>query len=487
MTEPAIIVDRRGLASKLASRPRAFILYELLQNAWDENVTTVSATVEPLPGKAQCRITVEDDSPEGFSDLTSVYTMFKASKKAPDPTKRGRFEMGEKLVIALALSAEVKSTRGTVLFDGDGRHTSRAKRDRGTIFTGIFRMTREEQAEMLASARTLIPPPGIQTFLDGKVLPTRKILHSFETTLLTIRADADGNLAPTQRKTRVDVYAVLEGETAHVYEMGIPVVETGDRWHYDVQQRVPVNWERNNVPPAFLRTLRVEVLNAMHARLSEDESTAAWVTEAAADRRCAPEAITTVVRRRFGNKVVINDPSDPEGTKIAVSKGYTVIPGGAFSKGAWENVKTAGVALPAGQVTPSPKPYDANGRPENVISKSKWTADMSRLAAFASHLFHKLTGYECHTVIVREPQAPWAANLGPAPAGGFRLCLNFGRLGTKWFARPKRDEAVLGLLLHEFAHHEVSDHLSHEMHETATKLGARLAGIALDEPELFND
>jgi hypothetical protein len=34
-------------------------------------------------------------------------------------------------------------------------------------------------------------------------------------------------------------------------------------------------------------------------------------------------------------------------------------------------------------------------------------------------------------------------------------------------------------------HHKVSDHLSHEMHEVATNLGARLAGIALDLPSLF--
>jgi hypothetical protein len=487
MTEPAIIVDRRGLASKLANRPRAFILNELLQNAWDENVTTVRATVEPLPGKAQCRITVEDDSPEGFSDLTSVYTMFKHSKKAPDPTKRGRFEMGEKLVIALALSAEVTSTKGTVIFDEDGRRTSRATRKAGTVFTGVFRMTREQYIELIASAKMLIPPPGIKTYLDGDLLPPREVLHSFEATLQTIRADADGNLAPTQRKTAVNVYEVLEGETAHIYEMGIPVVETGDRWHYDVEQRVPVNWERNNVPPAFLRTLRVEVLNAMHSRLSEDESTAAWVTEAAADGRCAPEAITTVVHRRFGDKVVIHDPSDPEGTKIAVSQGYTVIPGGAFSKGAWENVKTSGAALPAGQVTPSPKPYDENGRPENVIPPSKWTPDMSRIAAFAEHIFLRLTGKTCRTTIVRELQASWAANFGPTDDGGFRLCLNYGRLGKKWFALAKRDERVLDLLLHEFVHYEVNDHLSNEMHEAATKLGARLVGIALDEPNLFND
>jgi hypothetical protein len=32
--------------------------------------------------------------------------------------------------------------------------------------------------------------------------------------------------------------------------MGIPVVETGDRWHVDVAQKVPLNFDRDNLPPA---------------------------------------------------------------------------------------------------------------------------------------------------------------------------------------------------------------------------------------------
>ena len=32
----------------------------------------------------------------------------------------------------------------------------------------------------------------------------------------------------------------LPDETATLYEMGIPVVETGDKWHYDIGQKVPL-------------------------------------------------------------------------------------------------------------------------------------------------------------------------------------------------------------------------------------------------------
>lgn len=478
ITEPAIVVDRRGLASKLASRPRAFILYELLQNAWDENVSNVFVTVKPVRGKAQCRITVEDDCPEGFADLASVYTLFKQSKKGSDSTKRGRFEMGEKLVIASALSAKVTSTKGTIIFKGDRRSTSRARRAAGTVFTGVFPMTRDQYAELVACARMLIPPAGIETRFDGELLPARRILHSFKAILPTVQTDAEGNLARTHRMTVVKVYEVREGESAHVYEMGIPVVETGDRWHYDVQQRVPVDWERSNVPPAFLTTLRVEVVNAMHTRLTMHDATAGWVSEAIADSRCGPEAITTVVRRRFGEKAVIDDPSDPEGTKIAVSKGYTVIPWGAFSRGAWQNIRSAGAVRPAGMVTPSPKPTTTN-----VIPESEWTADMVRIANFSKRLCFKLTDEKCDVTISRDPHANYLASFGLGMP--CRLTLNYGRLGMRWFGLRKRSLEILDLLLHEFSHYKVSDHLSHEMHETATLLGARLAGLALDDPDFF--
>jgi hypothetical protein len=285
--------------------------------------------------------------------------------------------------------------------------------------------------------------------------------------------------------TVVEVHEVRPGETAHIYEMGIPVVETGDKWHYDVQQKVPVNWERNNVPPAYLKTLRVLALNAMHKALDPQEAVQPWVSEALDDSRCDAPAVKTVVEHRFGKKAVIADPSDQEGTKIAMSQGYTVIPGGSFSKGAWDNIKSAGVVLPAGKVTPSPKPYSPDGHPEKVMERAKWTTDMWRIAEFSEELFRKLTDEECVVYIVNEPNVPWVANFGEFSILGFRLCLNYGRLGKNWFARAKRDPKVLELLLHEYTHHKVADHLSNEMHEVATELGAKLVQIALDEPDFF--
>ncbi len=490
MTQAALVVDRAGLARKLGDRPKSFVLYELIQNAWDENVFHVNVTAEWFP-KGVVGLRVEDDSPDGFADLASVYTLFRDSKKGDNPQKRGRFELGEKLIAALAQRMEVTTTRGTIIIEGDSRYRSRKRTKVGSVIQVFLRMTRQEFRELCDGAASLIQPAGISTRFNGEELPRREVLAEFVTTLPTVMANGEGVLVQRSRKTTVRVYAQRSGETPMLYEMGIPVVPIeGDPWHYDIQQRIPVNFERNNVPPAYLKTLRVEALNALHGRIPSGEAAQPWVTDALDDARCAPEAVKAVVQHRFGDKAVIYDPSDTEGTKIAVSRGYTVVHGGSLPAGAWSNIREHGVLLPAGQVTPSPRVYDPNGHPERVIPISEWTKAMDRRATFSMGLFKRLNHLDgalaprLAVMFVNEPDVSWAANFGPW-GDLYRLCLNVGRLGASWCELPNRAPAVLDLLLHEFVHQHVKDHLSHEMHERATRLGALLTNIALDEPEFF--
>lgn len=482
----ALVVDKRGLAKKLANRPKSFVIYELAQNAWDEpGVTEVRVKATMLTGRPVCRIEVYDDAPEGFQELSSIYTLFKDSKKAPDPTKRGRFELGEKLVAAVALRMEVMTTKGSVVIEGDKRRSGRIKLQRGSAVVVDIRMNREEFAAVCDEVKRLIPPKGISTTFNDELLAQRFPVCSFDTTLQTIRTDGEGNLKSTSRKTRVNVYEPLPGEVPAIYEMGIPVVETGDKWHYDVQQRVPVNWERSNVPPGFLKALRVEVLNAMANVLDEEDTKTVWVTQAIEDERAEPTAVKQVIDTRFGADAVAMDPSDPEGTKMSFAEGRNVIGGGTFSKGAWDNIRKAGALPPAGQVTPSPKPY-GDGPPEKVKPREEWTDDMWRIAEFAEELCRKLTGFSCVVYIVSEFSAYWAANFQKGDIlGDRRLCLNYCKLGKAWFSEPKRGERVLSLLLHEFAHDAVSDHLSDEFHREACRLGAKLANLCLTEPKFF--
>jgi len=491
-TSAALVVDTKGLAKKLAHRPKSFVLFELIQNAWDaEGVSLVVVSIERRGGQS-CRITVEDNAPAGFTDLASVYTMFRDSEKAGDPEKRGRFELGEKLIAALARRMEVATTKGTVIIEGGKRTHLRAATGCGSTVTVYLSMTKEEFGTLLADATRLIAPAGVRTYVNAQPLPEREPQARFEAQLETIRADSEGVLRTTTRKAQVDVFSVEAEATGYLYEMGIPVVETGDSYSYNVHQRVPVNWERNSVPPAYLRALRVASLNALHAQLSDVDVALPWVADALDDARCAKEAVAAVVQKRFGDKVVINDPSDPEGTKLAVSAGYTVIHGGTFSRGAWQHIREHGLVLPAGQVTPSPKPYSPDGEPENLIPPDQWTPDMGCRAEFCKKLFAALVTSSAGlaVAIVNEPAVGWSANFGPTGprlSKRYRLCLNVGRLGHGWFAEPHSTERVVALLIHEFGHFYASDHLSSTYHEALCGLGARLGIWASTSAQALRD
>jgi hypothetical protein len=217
----------------------------------------------------------------------------------------------------------------------------------------------------------------------------------FEASLETLVADEQGVMRPRQRKTQLGIYEVLPGEVPSVYEMGLPVVETGDKWHVSKAQKVPLNRDRDNVRPAYLQAVRVAVLNASFDLLTtEEETMAGWVKLAGGDERCSDQAIKHLIRLWFGEKVAAPDPSDTEAMKRFQSQGGTIVVG--LSKGEWANVKRSGAVLPAGQICPMAKPYsnDPNADSVTIIPEEKWTADIRNIAAYAGFLARELMSVE---------------------------------------------------------------------------------------------
>jgi hypothetical protein len=89
--------------------------------------------------------------------------LYAPSKRKGDAELRGRFNVGEKLGLALCESAEIISTRGGVRFDDDGRHSLRTKREFGSSFTATIRFTQTNIAECEAAVRSLIVPSMVTT------------------------------------------------------------------------------------------------------------------------------------------------------------------------------------------------------------------------------------------------------------------------------------------------------------------------------------
>lgn len=310
-------------------------------------------------------------------------------------------------------------------------------------------------------------------------LPSRAPLRSFEAPLPTEVADDEGVLRKRTAKTRVEVYQVLLGETPSLYEMGLPVVETGDKWHVNVLQKVPdISFNRNNAPPAYLRHLRTIVANEMYAMLTEQDVGAGWVPEAIADPDLKPEAMECILDLKFGKHRAAYDPSDPESNKAFVAQGGTLITGGMLSRSQWANAKTHGLITPAGKLCPTSKPYsdDPNADPAKIVSRDKWSEGMTKIADYATYLARELMGVDLHINFVQ------TKNNFVACFGSGVLDFNLLRLSRKWFDRGITED-VDELLLHEFGHHFSGDHLSSDYHDALCTLGAKLKRLALERPE----
>src|SRR4029077_11010592 len=115
-------VDKAGLSKQAEEQAKGRLIGELVQNGLDESgVTQITVTLTLVPNRPLADLTVEDDSPEGFRDLTHAYTLFAPSYKRGNPEQRGQFNFGEKMVLAVCESASIATTKGTVFFDQEGR------------------------------------------------------------------------------------------------------------------------------------------------------------------------------------------------------------------------------------------------------------------------------------------------------------------------------------------------------------------------------
>lgn len=472
-------VDRAGLAKIAARRNKNFILRELVQNSWDEASTFVQVEVyPPVNGSGFSTIRVTDDSPDGFKDISHAYTLFAPSAKVTDATKRGRFNFGEKLVLALCNTARIETTTGTILFDkGEKRRRSPKKREAGSMFEGTLKLNAEERTLLVKAARQMIAPDGKTTVVNGSALAPRQPVVSVDHCLSTEIAKEDGTLQSTYRTTTLRVYEPVNGEKAALYEMGIPVVETGDRYHVDVGQKVPLNMERDNVNPAYLRDVRVAVANATAHLLTVEDANTGWARDALGDYQITADAAKRLTELRFGDKAVIYDPSDQEANSLATAKGYTVVTGSQLSGSEWEQIKKHSTMLPAGQVTPSPKPFHPDGRALRLADEI--TPQMARFIQYAIDVALALTDKDLTVVIADD--SGW--NCEGAIGNGV-LYVNAEKVGGEWFdAIGSVDQNEF--LIHELGHTVEGNHLSDRYHEALCKIGAKLVELRGQRPEIF--
>ena len=461
--------DKEGLRQILEALPDpTWPVRELVQNAFDEpGVTVCDVGLEETDryGSDLARITVEDDAPEGFVDIAHAYTFFAPTRKRPDPNSRGWFNSGEKHVLAMCREASVRTTKGSVLFSPDGKRieSESLPTERGSVFYGIIYMKRETVKACECIVRTYLPPKGIRLVFNGEQIPYREPKARISVTLPTRVQREDGKCSETRRKTEVWVYEPRDDEEPMLYELGLPVQPTGDRWHYSVQQRIPLSSDRAHIRPSYLRAVRVAVLNELHDDLAEEDASAKWVRDAASDKKVEVEAVRKVADLRWGEKRTVSGPGTPEPSRErAVAGGYHMVSPREMSAAEWEQMRKA-------EAVPScSKLFPVVAGPADVVPDSE-LKDAHRMLAELAKRVAKLTQSNDITVeFIKMKNGPQASYDRRSKT----LTFNLSRLrGGFWRVGPR---PWLRLIIHELGH-QAGGHLDEAYYEELGGIGATLA------------
>ena len=458
-------IDLKGYRQTLQNKGKPRILIEGLSNAFDTKSTVVVVTFSQKDGWAD--LVIKDNDPDGFANLRDAYTLFAASNRREDPEARGRFGQGEKELVAIAVDGgmlNLASTKGSVLFTKEGRSESSTRTPSGTVLDTRLKLNQAEAREFECLVRSIVVPADMVFTFNGEVIDRPEPVKTVRDTLPTVIWDAEGNLVDTRRQTGIEIFEA--DDEAWILELGIPVVQHDGRFHINVGQKVPLNSARDNVKPAYLRKLREIMLDATYDLLTSVDQKSAWVTEALTNS--SDEAFDSVMYGIYGKDAVIFDPSNPEASKRALDQGRTVIAGRALTADSWKRVRDRGVFKPAGQVIETHIKTSPDGVPP--IERGKWTPAMLSLEGYVHAVGRHLLGFK--PTVTYNVEKLGGKQFGAA-WGDRSIQFNLRWLGKRWPGEASQEQ-VDALLLHEFSHHTVDDHLSDDMTDEVCRLGAKL-------------
>ena len=458
-------VSADGLRQLNADRDPWSLVKELIQNAWDEapEATICDVAIEHT-GRNRTTIAVEDDGP-GFAEISHAWTLMADTPKRSDPTKRGRFNLGEKEIVAVALSASIETAGTTVVFPAEGgRRTERNRRKRGTKVT-VLMPWNAKQAEDLALKLRRFRPTDCRLVVNGEEVPRREPIGTREATLRTVVQHGPGQpVTDTRRKTRIDILEQADKKAGWIYEMGIPIQASRMPYDIDIGQKVPMPPNRNTVSPGYLQDVMAETLNAMHPKMTEESFSENWVRTAVEDERVEDDAIVAVRVNRYGTKAVTWS-SDTDANMRAAEAGYEVINPRAMSRREREVMASKGGLESARKhfgrepENPKPSPNTSNTRQDFTA----WVVEIGNIL-----------GLRPTVTYVEAPDATFIAQCQPSRSNP-EVTINTSYCPDGWLAQ--RGFQQLELVIHELAHALANTPMEHgpKWGDACARAGAQIA------------
>ena len=444
-------VDKDGLKEMFANFPEERMVAELVQNSWDTDGATV-CRVGISQDKKTTLVSVEDDHPDGFKNLRDAYTLFRSTEKRSDPTKRGRFNIGEKIVFARALYGAVETTKGCVEFTKDGRQDRpRKKRAKGSVVQVAFPQwdsgTRKRVNEFLGK---LYVPKKMGFYVSGSQIKYQKPLRKAKTSLATeyLKVNSDGTqvMTRTQRKTEIWFY-IKRFESAYLYEMGIPVCEIDGKFDANVQQKIPLSHDRTLVPQSYLQDIYAEMLMAMGDLIEPGDLGESHVRTAMEDSRVDSKTCARLFKEQFGENAVITNPFDADSNQEAARQGASLVSPKTFGKEVNAKLREGGVTTTSEKYCRDRSAMEMQklGLPEGFKEVTTISPARQNLAAYVKMLSDQLLKRP-----VEVKFATWHNNVAAIYERYNAITFNVRNVSRSMIEQPV--SKCTALCLHELAH-----------------------------------
>ncbi len=476
-----LAVSTQGFSEQQRGRPLAHLVKELVQNALDSvgDAGQIDLAVRPM-GPRTAWVRCADDGP-GAADLSQLNIVFVTGKK-DGVTQRGRMGRGFKELLSIATGATVRSRDQELLFTLDDDGTRRVVHRRGLDwhhgFEAAMQVEHDEaETDLAAYFQSFLVSGGVTLRVNGAPVPPRPV-HRVVTARLTTERLAKGRWEKPALATQVHLVAVGENETPLIYEMGIPVCEAewSERYHCDVQQRCPMNPNRDAVMSGYPARLHRSCLAALLPEMTAERALAFWVGEAAQD--ASDEVQRAVVAKAFGDNVVRAVPATGrfDHNADAEELGSTVVhsahmPGG-FRKLLLQQVPTAAAvakqemrrqaeaATEAGLRRADVAALDLSALPGDGLEAARAIARLGRDTVLARMDF---AGWFAERVVACRHGCPREVPIQVAYLKGSAATWSLGGTLTLSLAYDAFWQGQFGppnyeLLLHELAHHEAFHH-----------------------------
>jgi len=456
-------VSTEGMRELQSGREPWQLAKELIANAWDESSTRCEVVIKSLaPRKAL--LSVYDDG-DGFANIADAWTLMGHTPKRGNPSVRGRFNIGEKEILSVAIDAAIYTSGKIIRFPKSGGRqvSTNGNTLKGTRVDCHMSWGNRQVEVVIANLKKLLTPKDIAYTVNGEVITYQTPQQTIEATLETVLQNAPNEpMRVTRRKTQLEI---CPSEQGILYEMGIPIQPVECPYLVNVMQKVPMPPNRDVVRDSYLQDIYTAVLNATAEGVEEPSAT--WVRLAIEDKDIIPEAVKTIIEKRYGNKVVLYS-SDHHSNERAMEAGYEIVHGRTLSPMERAAMGNVGLAHSSDRF---PTTYGE----AKVVTEP--TDGMNQIADYAQRLSKALLGYNVNVSFYRMPKSEVAADW----LNGY-LRFNVSRLGKSWFD-------IIGaiqtsIILHEFAHHKGDGH-NWEYQKSLEELAGKAVHLALAKPEIF--